>query len=156
MPVFQDRRAGGRAGRIVGERSSLRSPRIGLTRLRCARRSTSPAGPWPTVDKVLAHVMEHGIHVAGGDKIGKTIIFAANRHHAMFIEERFNVGWPNYGGTFARRIVHGDSCSQSLIEAFEIPGKEPQIAISVDMMDTGIDVPEVVNLVFFKLVRSKT
>ena len=109
-----------------------------------------------TVDKVLSHVMEHGIRVAGGDKIGKTIIFAANRPHAKFIEERFNAGWPNYGGTFARRIVHGESYAQSLIEAFEIPAKEPQIAISVDMMDTGIDVPEVVNLVFFKLVRSKT
>lgn len=109
-----------------------------------------------TVDKVLAHVMEHGIRVEGGDKIGKTIIFAANKHHAKFIEERFNAGWPHHGGTFARRIVHGESYAQSLIEAFEIPDKEPQIAISVDMMDTGVDVPEVVNLVFFKLVRSKT
>lgn len=109
-----------------------------------------------TVDKVLAHVMGHGIHVDGGDKIGKTIVFAANKPHAKFIEERFNVGWPNYGGTFARRIVHGESYAQSLIEAFEIPSNEPQIAISVDMLDTGVDVPEVVNLVFFKLVRSKT
>ncbi|QPZ91577.1 DEAD/DEAH box helicase family protein [Thioclava electrotropha] len=109
-----------------------------------------------TVDKVLAHVMEHGIRVAGGDKIGKTIIFAANKPHAKFIEERFNAGWPKYGGTFARRIVHGESYAQNLIEAFEIPVREPQIAISVDMMDTGVDVPEVVNLVFFKLLRSKT
>lgn len=109
-----------------------------------------------TVDKVLAHVMEHGIRVEGGDKIGKTIIFAANKHHAKFIEERFNAGWPHYGGTFARRIVHGESYAQTLIEAFEIPDREPQIAISVDMMDTGVDVPEVVNLVFFKLVRSNT
>ncbi|WP_176234555.1 DEAD/DEAH box helicase family protein, partial [Marivita cryptomonadis] len=109
-----------------------------------------------TVDKVLAHVMENGIRVAGGDKIGKTIIFAANKAHATFIEERFNAGWPNYGGTFARRIVHGESYAQSLIEAFEVPEREPQIAISVDMMDTGVDVPDVVNLVFFKLVRSKT
>jgi len=109
-----------------------------------------------TVDKVLAHVMEHGIRVDGGDKIGKTIIFAANRPHAKFIEDRFNAGWPNYGGTFARRIVHGESYAQTLIEAFEISNKEPQIAISVDMLDTGVDVPEVVNLVFFKMVRSKT
>lgn len=109
-----------------------------------------------TVDKVLAHVIEHGIRVGGGDKIGKTIVFAANKPHAKFIEERFNAGWPNYGGTFARRIVHGESYAQSLIEAFEIPSKEPQIAISVDMLDTGVDVPEVVNLVFFKMVRSKT
>ncbi len=109
-----------------------------------------------TVDKVLAHVMEHGIRVDGGDKIGKTIIFAANKPHAKFIEERFNAGWPNYGGTLARRIVHGESYAQSLIEAFEIPSRDPQIAISVDMLDTGVDVPEVVNLVFFKMVRSKT
>lgn len=109
-----------------------------------------------TVDKVLAHVMAHGIRVGGGDKIGKTIIFAANKPHAKFIEERFNAGWPSYGGSFARRIVHGESYAQSLIETFEIPNKDPQIAISVDMLDTGVDVPEVVNLVFFKMVRSKT
>ncbi|TKW65885.1 MAG: restriction endonuclease subunit R [Paracoccus denitrificans] len=109
-----------------------------------------------TVDKVLAHLMTHGIRVDGGDKIGKTIIFAANKAHAKFIEDRFNIGWPNYGGSFVRCIVHGESYAQSLIEAFEIPSKEPQIAISVDMLDTGVDVPEVVNLVFFKLVRSKT
>ena len=109
-----------------------------------------------TVDKVLAHVMEHGIKVRGGDRIGKTIIFAANKPHAQFIEERFNAGWPSYGGTFARRIVHGEKYAHALIEAFEIPENEPQIAISVDMMDTGVDVPDVVNLVFFKIVRSKT
>src|SRR5699024_4012686 len=44
--------------------------------------------------------------------------------------------------------------SQSLIEDFSQADKAPHIAISVDMLDTGIDVPEVVNLVFFKLVRS--
>ena len=108
-----------------------------------------------TVDKILAHVMEHGIRVGGGDRIGKTIIFAANRPHARFIEERFNAGWPNYGGTFARRIVHGESYAQSLIDDFGVGRNEPQIAISVDMLDTGVDVPEVVNLVFFKMVRSK-
>ncbi len=109
-----------------------------------------------TVDKVLAHVMTHGIHVDGGDRIGKTIVFAANKDHAAFIEKQFDVGWPNYGGTFARRIVHGDNYAQSLIDDFSQVRKEPQIAISVDMLDTGVDVPEVVNLVFFKLVRSKT
>ncbi|WP_267901479.1 type I restriction endonuclease subunit R [Amaricoccus solimangrovi] len=109
-----------------------------------------------TVDQVLAHVMAHGIRVNGGDRIGKTIIFAANKSHAKFIEERFNAGWPNYGGTFARRVVHGESYAQSLIDAFSVARKEPQVAISVDMLDTGVDVPEVVNLVFFKLVRSKT
>ena len=109
-----------------------------------------------TVDKVLEHLMTHGIRVNGGDRIGKTIIFAANKSHAKFIEERFNAGWPSYGGTYARSIVHGESYAQSLIDNFSIARKEPQIAISVDMLDTGVDVPEVVNLVFFKLVRSKT
>ncbi|MEB3422132.1 DEAD/DEAH box helicase family protein, partial [Salipiger manganoxidans] len=109
-----------------------------------------------TVDKVLAHLMTHGIRVNGGDRIGKTIIFAANKAHAKFIEDRFNAGWPSYGGTFARSIVHGESYAQSLIDSFSIAGKEPHIAISVDMLDTGVDVPEVLNLVFFKLVRSKT
>lgn len=109
-----------------------------------------------TVDKVLEHLMTHGIRVNGGDRIGKTIIFAANKAHAKFIEERFNAGWPSHGGTFARSIVHGESYAQSLIDNFSIARKEPHIAISVDMLDTGVDVPEVVNLVFFKLVRSKT
>ena len=90
-----------------------------------------------TVDKVLAHVMTHGIHVDGGDRIGKTIVFAANKDHAAFIEKQFDVGWPNYGGTFARRIVHGDKYAQSLIDDFSQVRKEPQIAISVDMLDTA-------------------
>ena len=109
-----------------------------------------------TIDKVLAHVMRAGIKVEGETKIGKTIVFAVSREHAGFIEERFNAGWPSLGGTFARRVVHGDRYAHSLIDDFEVPSKMPQIAISVDMLDTGIDVPEVANLVFFKAVRSKT
>lgn len=109
-----------------------------------------------TVDKVLAHVMEHGITVAGGTRLGKTIIFAVSRPHAAFIEERFDAGWPHLAGTFTRRIVHGDSYAHTLIDDFSDPAKAPHIALSVDMLDTGIDVPEVVNLVFFKAVRSKT
>ncbi|WP_460744662.1 DEAD/DEAH box helicase family protein [Mariniluteicoccus endophyticus] len=109
-----------------------------------------------TVDKVLGTLMEEGYKVAGGDRIGKTIIFAKNMRHAEFIEQRFNANWPEYGGTFARRIVHGESYAASLIDEFSQPDHEPHIAISVDMLDTGIDIPEVVNLVFFKLVRSKS
>ena len=109
-----------------------------------------------TVDKVLAHVMLHGQKVAGGDRMGKTIIFAKNQAHADFIAERFNANYPHYQGTFARIISFKTEYAQSLIDDFSITNKEPHIAISVDMLDTGIDVPEVLNLVLFKLIRSKT
>ena len=109
-----------------------------------------------TVDKVLAHLMSRGLKVAGGDRLGKTIIFAKNQAHADFIADRFNVNYPHYKGTFARAITFKTEYAQSLIDSFSNKEKAPHIAISVDMLDTGIDVPEVVNLVFFKLVRSKT
>jgi len=109
-----------------------------------------------TVDKVLAHVMTRGQKVAGGDRLGKTIIFAKNNAHAEFIAERFNIAYPHYKGEFARVITYKTEYAQSLIDNFSNKDKLPHIAISVDMLDTGIDVPEVVNLVFFKAVRSKT
>lgn len=109
-----------------------------------------------TVDMVLQDLMTKGIKVEGGDRIGKTIIFAQNKKHAQFILDRFDVLYPQYKGDFARRIVCEDTYAQTLIDDFKQPHKQPQIAVSVDMMDTGIDVPEVVNLVFFKKVRSKT
>jgi len=100
--------------------------------------------------------MTRGQRVAGGDRLGKTIIFAKNQRHAAFIAERFDVNYPHYRGEFARVITHQTEFGQDLIDKFSIPGRDPHIAISVDMLDTGIDVPEVVNLVFFKIVRSKT
>ena len=109
-----------------------------------------------TVDKVLAHFMTRGQKVAGGDRLGKTIIFAKNNDHAEFIAERFNVNYPHYKGGFARVITFKTEYAQSLIDAFSNKDKNPHIAISVDMLDTGIDVPEVLNLVFFKLIRSRT
>ena len=109
-----------------------------------------------TVDKVLKHLMEKGQKVAGGDQLGKTIVFAKNQAHAKFIEERFNENYPYLKGAFARVITFDTEYAQSLIDDFSIADKVPHIALSVDMLDTGIDVPEVVNLVFFKLVRSKT
>jgi len=109
-----------------------------------------------TVDKALEHLMTRGQKVAGGDRIGKTIIFAKNQAHAEFIVDRFNVNYPHYKGTFARAIYHNVPYAQSLIDDFSNPAKDPHIAVSVDMLDTGIDIPEVVNLVFLKLVRSKT
>lgn len=109
-----------------------------------------------TVDKVLAHLMTRGQKVAGGDRLGKTIIFAKNNDHAQFICDRFNANYPHYNGEFARTITHKTEYAQDLIDNFSQSDKSPHIAISVDMLDTGIDVPEVVNLVFFKLIRSKT
>ena len=109
-----------------------------------------------TVDKVLAHLMTHGLKVAGGDRLGKTIIFAKNQQHAEFIQERFDKNYPHLAGKFARVITFKTEYAQSLIDDFSQKDKAPHIAISVDMLDTGIDVPEVVNLVFFRLVRSKT
>ncbi|UAL31152.1 DEAD/DEAH box helicase family protein [Nocardioides rotundus] len=109
-----------------------------------------------TVDKVLETLMTQGYTVAGGDRLGKTIIFAKNQKHAEFIEKRFNLAYPELAGHFARVITHGTPYAQSLIDDFSIKDKAPHIAISVDMLDTGIDVPEVVNLVFFKMVRSKS
>lgn len=109
-----------------------------------------------TVDTVLQDLMERGIRVAGGDRLGKTIIFAQNKRHAEFILERFNKLYPKYRGTFAQRVICDDTYAQTIIDDFKISEKDPVIAVSVDMMDTGIDVPECVNLVFFKKVRSKT
>ncbi len=109
-----------------------------------------------TVDKVLAELMTKGHRVAEGDRLGKTIIFAKNRDHAEFIAQRFDVQYPQFAGQFARVITHGMSYAQTLIDDFSVTEKAPHIAISVDMLDTGIDVPDVVNLVFFKMVRSKT
>jgi type I restriction enzyme R subunit len=109
-----------------------------------------------TVDKVLQHVMTHGLKVQDGERLGKTIIFAKNHHHAVFIAERFDANYPHLKGHFARVIDFKTEYAQSLIDDFSNPDKAPHIAISVDMLDTGIDVPEVVNLVFFKIVRSKT
>ena len=108
-----------------------------------------------TVDQVLQHLMEHGHKVDGGDRLAKTIIFARNHDHATFIEERFNHHYPQHAGHFARVIDHYATYPQSLLDDFARKDKAPHIAISVDMLDTGIDVPEVANLVFFKPVYSR-
>ena len=108
-----------------------------------------------TVDKVLQHLMEHGHKVEGGDRLAKTILFARNHQHAEFIEQRFNHHYPQHKGHFARVIDHHATYPQSLLDDFSQKDKAPHIAISVDMLDTGIDIPEVANLVFFKPVYSK-
>lgn len=109
-----------------------------------------------TVDTVLQDLMDRGIRVCGGERIGKSIIFAQNKRHAEFILERFNALYPQYCGKMASRVLCDDSYVQEVISNFKRADGEPHIVVSVDMMDTGIDVPECVNLVFFKKVRSKT
>lgn len=109
-----------------------------------------------TIDKVLKFLMESGQKVEGGDKLGKTIIFAKNRRHAKLITERFDANYPHLAGQFAALIDYKTTYAQNLIDNFSTVEKMPQIAVSIDMLDTGIDIPEIVNLVFFKAVKSKT
>ena len=109
-----------------------------------------------TVDRVLDDLMTNGIKINGGDQIGKTIIFAQNKNHAEYILQRFNNLYSHLRGNFAKRVVCDDMYAQSIIDEFKQSEKEPYIVISVDMLDTGVDVPECVNLVFFKKIRSKT
>lgn len=108
-----------------------------------------------TIEIVLDELMSRGIQTASGDDIGKTIIFAKNHRHAEYIREIFLQRYPEKGSDYAQVIDYSIKHYQSLIDDFKIKVKLPQITISVDMLDTGIDVPEVVNLVFFKKVRSK-
>lgn len=107
-----------------------------------------------TIKEVLNVLMTNGIKVDYGQKIGKTIIFAKNHRHAEKIFEIFNKEYPHLNG-YAKVIDNKINYAQSAIDEFSDAKKLPQIAISVDMLDTGIDVPEVVNLVFFKKVMSK-
>ncbi len=107
-----------------------------------------------TIKQVLHILMRDGLKIDYGNKIGKTIIFAKNHTHAEKILEVFNKEYPNLKD-YAMVIDNYIKYAQSAIDEFSDPKKMPQIAISVDMLDTGIDVPEVLNLVFFKKVMSK-
>lgn len=107
-----------------------------------------------TIRKALHLLMENGLKIEYGEKLGKTIIFAKNHNHAEMIREVFNQEYPHLSG-YAKVIDNYMTYAQSAIDEFSEPQKLPQIAISVDMLDTGIDVPEVLNLVFFKKVMSK-
>jgi type I restriction enzyme R subunit len=108
-----------------------------------------------TVDIVLQDLMNNGLKIEGGDKLGKTIIFAKNKKHADFIQERFNKLYPEHKDAFSKTIYNDINYVDSIIDDFETKEKLPQIAISVDMLDTGIDIPEILNLVFFKKIRSR-
>ena len=108
-----------------------------------------------TIQKVLHILMTEGIRVDYGEQLGKTIIFAKNHDHAEKIYEVFHKEYAHLPNDYAKVIDNRINYAQSAIDEFSDPKKLPQIAISVDMLDTGIDVPEVVNLVFFKKVMSK-
>lgn len=108
-----------------------------------------------TIKQVLNILMSKGLKVEYGSKIGKTIIFAKNHLHAEKILQVWNSEYPNYPPGYARVIDNYTNYAQSLIDEFSDKTKMPQIAVSVDMLDTGIDVPEILNLVFFKKVMSK-
>ena len=120
--------------------------------------SSSALNSWlfneDTIKKVLHILMTKGIRINYGETLGKTIIFAKNHDHAEKIREIFGKEYPNLPG-YAKVIDNYMTYAQSAIDEFSEPDKLPQIAISVDMLDTGIDVPEVLNLVFFKKVMSK-
>ena len=122
------------------------------------RISSSALNEWvfneDTIKEVLHILMTNGLRIDYGEKLGKTIIFAKNHNHAEKIFEIFNREYPHLVG-YAKVIDNQMTYAQSAIDEFSDPKKLPQIAISVDMLDTGIDVPEVLNLVFFKKVMSK-
>ena len=108
-----------------------------------------------TIDKVLQELMNKGLKVNSGEEIGKSIIFAMNHLHAEQIVKRFRELYPEKGEKYCQLIDNYVKYSNALILDFGEPEKMPQIAVSVDMLDTGVDVPSILNLVFFKRVKSK-
>lgn len=108
-----------------------------------------------TIRRVLHILMSDGLKTGYGENLGKTIIFAKNHDHAEKIYEIFHKEYPHLPNDYVKVIDNYTSHAQSAIDEFSDPKKLPRIAISVDMLDTGIDVPEILNLVFFKKVMSK-
>jgi type I restriction enzyme, R subunit len=106
--------------------------------------------------KILRNLMENGIRDASGMHPGKSIIFARSHTHAKLLQELFDEMYPQYGGEFCQVIDNYDPRAEQLIDDLKGTGTNPNltIAISVDMLDTGIDIPEIVNLVFAKPVKS--
>lgn len=109
----------------------------------------------PTVDQVLQDLMQNGLKIQNGDKIGKSIIFAYDHDHAQLIVDRFHALYPDFDPSFCQLVDYSVNYAQDVIDNFKLRDKLPQIAVSVDMLDTGIDVPDILNLVFFKPVYSR-
>ena len=104
--------------------------------------------------EIIRNLMENGIRDGAGQLPGKTIVFARNHNHAVLLSQVFDELYPQYGGKFCQVIDNYDPRAEQLIDDFKDPGHQLTIAVSVDMLDTGIDVPEVVNLVFAKPIFS--
>lgn len=107
-----------------------------------------------TIDLVINTLMTQGLRTKGGEELGKTILFAVDHPHAQIIVDRFKYLYPEKGDTYCQLIDYSVNYASTIIDDFKVQNKEPVIAVSVDMLDTGVDVPEVLNLVFFKRVRS--
>ena len=107
-----------------------------------------------TVDIVIQSLMNEGLKIQSGNKIGKSIIFAYDHDHAQMIVDRFYELYPQFDADFCQLVDYSVKYAQDLILKFKKRDKLPQIAVSVDMLDTGVDVPDILNLVFFKPVYS--
>ena len=103
---------------------------------------------------ILENLINNGIKDETGSLVGKTIIFAQRQEHAEHLEKMFCELYPQYGSKVCKVIHNKVPHVDSLIKEFKRADNDFRIAISVDMLDTGIDVPEVVNLVFAKTVKS--
>ena len=108
----------------------------------------------PTNEFIMRNLMENGLHDRNGQAVGKSIVFARSHNHAVFLQKVFDELYPQYGGNFCRVIDSHDPRAEQLITEFKKPDSPLTVAISVDMLDTGIDIPEIVNLVFAKPVKS--
>ncbi|MBR5266468.1 MAG: DEAD/DEAH box helicase family protein [Clostridia bacterium] len=107
-----------------------------------------------TCRRIVEELMQYGIRVNGGEKLGKSIVFAYNHLHAQMIVECFYELYPDHGEKYCQLIDNTVKAADDLIKKFDTDD-DFRIAVSVDMLDTGVDVPAVVNLVFFKPVKSK-
>jgi len=108
-----------------------------------------------TIDRVIQCLMNDGLKIEGNDKLGKSLIFAKDQKHALRIADRFRKLYPQYGDDFCKVVTSNIPYVNQIQENFDMRDKEPQIVVSVDMMDTGVDVADILNLVFFKRIYSK-
>ena len=115
--------------------------------------------------QILRNLMENGIKDKDDQLIGKTIVFARRIDHARLLKELFDEMYPELSDGFCEVIHSGEPRADALIDQFKVTEAEKEedpslpdpitLVISVDMLDTGIDVPSIVNLVFAKPVKSK-
>ncbi|MDD6031086.1 MAG: DEAD/DEAH box helicase family protein, partial [Kiritimatiellae bacterium] len=108
----------------------------------------------PTCCRVLEDLMREGRRVQSGELLGKTIVFAVNHEHAKMVVECFHRLYPHLPDDYCTLIDNYETFSDVFVDRFR-DEQGIRIAVSVDMLDTGVDVPEVLNLVFFKRVRSR-